>query len=178
MRAHAATACVRAFVPITLTLNSKKAAELAIIPVRTRAGDELAFTNSYCRLSGCRPRHAIPARDQSKPQGDAANRRQAPDPDTRSRRPSRQRCQQTGICDRQFQGLIASSEDHFDTDAELEGALREGGKDDLLNTIQGIVPPGVTCIYIRQGEPLGLGHAVLCARPAVGRRAIFRPSRR
>ena len=59
-------------------------------------------------------------------------------------------------------------EDHFDTDTELESALKDSGKDDLLQSIQGIVPKGVTCIYIRQGEPLGLGHAVLCARPAVG----------
>jgi UTP--glucose-1-phosphate uridylyltransferase len=64
-------------------------------------------------------------------------------------------------------------EDHFDTDPELEAALKQSGKDDLLKTIQGIVPPGVTCIYIRQGEPLGLGHAVLCARPAVGDEPFF-----
>ncbi len=64
-------------------------------------------------------------------------------------------------------------EDHFDSDPELEGALRESGKDELLRTIQNIVPAGVTCIYIRQGEPLGLGHAVLCARPAVGAEPFF-----
>ena len=64
-------------------------------------------------------------------------------------------------------------EDHFDTDAELEQALTESGKDDLLKSIQGIVPPGVSCIYIRQGKPLGLGHAVLCARPAVGDAPFF-----
>ena len=59
-------------------------------------------------------------------------------------------------------------EDHFDSDPELETALRESGKDELLKSIEDIVPAGVSCIYIRQGEPLGLGHAVLCARPAVG----------
>ncbi|RZV34347.1 MAG: UTP--glucose-1-phosphate uridylyltransferase GalU [Chromatiales bacterium] len=64
-------------------------------------------------------------------------------------------------------------EDHFDTDAELEGALIAGGKDDLLASIRGIVPKGVSCIYIRQGEPLGLGHAVLCAKPAVGNEPFF-----
>lgn len=64
-------------------------------------------------------------------------------------------------------------EDHFDTDPELEAALKKSGKDDLLKTIQDIVPPGVTCIYIRQGEPLGLGHAVLCARPAIGDEPFF-----
>jgi len=64
-------------------------------------------------------------------------------------------------------------EDHFDKDAELERALIDSGKDDLLNSIQGIVPPGVSCIYIRQGTPLGLGHAVLCARPAIGDEPFF-----
>lgn len=64
-------------------------------------------------------------------------------------------------------------EDHFDTDAELENALRDSGKHDLLESIRGIVPKDVSCIYIRQGEPLGLGHAVLCARPAVGDEPFF-----
>lgn len=64
-------------------------------------------------------------------------------------------------------------EDHFDTDPELEKALRDSGKDDLLESIHNIVPDGVSCVYIRQGEPLGLGHAVLCARPAVGNEPFF-----
>ncbi len=64
-------------------------------------------------------------------------------------------------------------EDHFDSDPELERALTEAGKDDLLHSIQDIVPAGVTCIYIRQGEPLGLGHAVLCARAAVNHEPFF-----
>ena len=64
-------------------------------------------------------------------------------------------------------------EDHFDTDPELERTLIEAGKQELLESIQGIVPKGVTCIYIRQGEPLGLGHAVLCALPAVGNEPFF-----
>jgi UTP--glucose-1-phosphate uridylyltransferase len=64
-------------------------------------------------------------------------------------------------------------EDHFDTDPELERALTNGGKTDLLESIKNIVPPGVTCVYIRQGEPLGLGHAVLCARAAVGNEPFF-----
>lgn len=66
-----------------------------------------------------------------------------------------------------------SIEDHFDTDPELERALTNGGKNELLQSIQGIIPDGVTCVYIRQGEPLGLGHAVLCARPAVGDEPFF-----
>ena len=64
-------------------------------------------------------------------------------------------------------------EDHFDSDPQLEQALTKSGKDELLRSIQGIVPEGVSCIYIRQGEPLGLGHAVLCARPAVGDEPFF-----
>jgi UTP--glucose-1-phosphate uridylyltransferase len=64
-------------------------------------------------------------------------------------------------------------EDHFDTDAELEQALFDAGKLELLDTIRGIVPANVSCVYIRQGQPLGLGHAVLCARPAVGDEPFF-----
>lgn len=64
-------------------------------------------------------------------------------------------------------------EDHFDSDPDLERSLTNAGKDELLNSIQGIVPAGVSCIYIRQGKPLGLGHAVLCARPAIGDEPFF-----
>lgn len=64
-------------------------------------------------------------------------------------------------------------EDHFDADPLLEGALADAGKDDLLESIRDIVPSDVSCIYIRQGEPLGLGHAVLCARPAIGNEPFF-----
>ncbi len=59
-------------------------------------------------------------------------------------------------------------EDHFDVDFELERTLEAGGKTELLELVRNIVPAGVSCLYIRQGRPLGLGHAVLCARPAVG----------
>lgn len=64
-------------------------------------------------------------------------------------------------------------EDHFDADPELEQSLRDSGKDALLQSIRDIVPPEVSCIYIRQGEPLGLGHAVLCAKPAIGNEPFF-----
>jgi len=64
-------------------------------------------------------------------------------------------------------------EDHFDVDFELEHTLEASGKQDLLALVRGIVPPGVSCIYIRQGLPLGLGHAVLCAQPAVGDEPFF-----
>ncbi|MEL7024662.1 MAG: UTP--glucose-1-phosphate uridylyltransferase GalU [Pseudomonadota bacterium] len=64
-------------------------------------------------------------------------------------------------------------EDHFDKDAELERALEQNNKHELLDSVRDIVPEGVSCIYIRQGEPLGLGHAVLCAKPAVGDQPFF-----
>lgn len=66
-----------------------------------------------------------------------------------------------------------SIEDHFDRDPELERALEATGKRDILNLVRSILPAGVSCVYIRQGEPLGLGHAVLCARPAVGDEPFF-----
>ncbi|MEO0421037.1 MAG: UTP--glucose-1-phosphate uridylyltransferase GalU [Pseudomonadota bacterium] len=59
-------------------------------------------------------------------------------------------------------------EDHFDSNAELERSLEASGKLAMLESVRAIVPKHVTCIYIRQSEPLGLGHAVLCARPVVG----------
>src|SRR5579864_7243545 len=58
-------------------------------------------------------------------------------------------------------------EDHFDSNFELEAALTERGKDDLLEIVKGILPDGVSCAYIRQKSPQGLGHAVLCARQLV-----------
>jgi len=59
-------------------------------------------------------------------------------------------------------------EDHFDSNPELEAVLQAQGKQDLLDTLKGILPSWATCVYIRQPAPLGLGHAVLCARPVVG----------
>ena len=59
-------------------------------------------------------------------------------------------------------------EDHFDKAYELETELERKGKDALLDTVRSVLPEGVRCIYIRQAEPLGLGHAVLCAQPIVG----------
>ena len=64
-------------------------------------------------------------------------------------------------------------EDHFDSDPELEAALQEQGKQDLLESLRGILPRQANCIYIRQPAPLGLGHAVLCARPVVGDEPFF-----
>ncbi|MEZ5613841.1 MAG: UTP--glucose-1-phosphate uridylyltransferase GalU [Rhodocyclaceae bacterium] len=59
-------------------------------------------------------------------------------------------------------------EDHFDKAYEMEAELELRGKDELLRLVQETVPAHINCIYIRQAEPLGLGHAVLCAAPVVG----------
>jgi UTP--glucose-1-phosphate uridylyltransferase len=59
-------------------------------------------------------------------------------------------------------------EDHFDNDPELESVLQAQGKQELLDALHSILPSWATCVYIRQPAPLGLGHAVLCARPVVG----------
>ncbi len=64
-------------------------------------------------------------------------------------------------------------EDHFDSAPELEAALEAQGKTQLLRELRAIVPASATCIYIRQPAPLGLGHAVLCARPVVGNAPFF-----
>jgi UTP--glucose-1-phosphate uridylyltransferase len=63
-------------------------------------------------------------------------------------------------------------EDHFDKNYELESELQRRDKADLLSVVRGILPQGVSCVYIRQAEPLGLGHAVLCAKDVVGREAF------
>ncbi len=59
-------------------------------------------------------------------------------------------------------------EDHFDKAYELETELARRAKHALIATVQAATPPGVNCIYIRQTEALGLGHAVLCAEPVIG----------
>lgn len=59
-------------------------------------------------------------------------------------------------------------EDHFDKNYEMETELEKRGKHELLEVLRGIVPKGVSCVYVRQAEALGLGHAVLCAKPVVG----------
>ncbi len=64
-------------------------------------------------------------------------------------------------------------EDHFDTDQELETLLESQGKSDLVRQLRSVLPSYASCIYIRQPAPLGLGHAVLCARPAAGSEPCF-----
>ncbi len=59
-------------------------------------------------------------------------------------------------------------EDHFDRSFEIEHNLKIKGKDDLLKQIQELVPKTGTIIYTRQNQPLGLGHAIWCARDIVG----------
>ena len=59
-------------------------------------------------------------------------------------------------------------EDHFDNNQELEMALRAKGKFEQADMVKNILPKGVECIFVRQAEQLGLGHAVLCAERVVG----------
>ena len=59
-------------------------------------------------------------------------------------------------------------EDHFDNNSELEAALRSKGKNEMADRVRNILPKGVECIFVRQPEQLGLGHAVLCAERVVG----------
>ena len=59
-------------------------------------------------------------------------------------------------------------EDHFDANNELEFTLRSKGKYEQADLVRNILPEGIQCIFVRQAEQLGLGHAVLCAERAVG----------
>ncbi|MEO6744202.1 MAG: UTP--glucose-1-phosphate uridylyltransferase GalU [Caldimonas sp.] len=59
-------------------------------------------------------------------------------------------------------------EDHFDTTFELESALEKANKQELLAIVRAIKPDDMQCVYVRQAQPLGLGHAVLCGRSLVG----------
>jgi UTP--glucose-1-phosphate uridylyltransferase len=59
-------------------------------------------------------------------------------------------------------------EDHFDKAYELESELAKRAKKETLAQVQDMLPRSVNCVFIRQGEALGLGHAVLCAEPVVG----------
>jgi UTP--glucose-1-phosphate uridylyltransferase len=59
-------------------------------------------------------------------------------------------------------------EDHFDSNSELEAVLRSKGKNEMADRVKNILPNGVECIFVRQPEQLGLGHAVLCAERVVG----------
>jgi UTP--glucose-1-phosphate uridylyltransferase len=59
-------------------------------------------------------------------------------------------------------------EDHFDKNFEMETELERKGKTALLDLVRNVVPKGVSCVYVRQAEALGLGHAVLCAKQVVG----------
>ena len=58
-------------------------------------------------------------------------------------------------------------EDHFDCNFELETILLQRGQHDLLHAVQTMLPKDVSCIYLRQHSPLGLGHAILCAKPLI-----------
>jgi UTP--glucose-1-phosphate uridylyltransferase len=59
-------------------------------------------------------------------------------------------------------------EDHFDMTYELEVALEQANKQELLNVVRSVKPDDMECIYVRQAQALGLGHAVLCAQRLIG----------
>jgi len=59
-------------------------------------------------------------------------------------------------------------ENHFDSNFELEAKLAEAGKNEWLEIVRNVLPAGVSCAYVRQQNPIGLGHAVLCAKEMVG----------
>lgn len=59
-------------------------------------------------------------------------------------------------------------EDHFDSNYELESRLEQWGKLQALATVRNILPDSASCVYIRQTAPLGLGHAILCAKDIIG----------
>ncbi|MDH1765974.1 UTP--glucose-1-phosphate uridylyltransferase GalU [Comamonas aquatica] len=61
-----------------------------------------------------------------------------------------------------------SIEDHFDKAYELENELERRGKHEMLEYVRTLMPVDMKCVFIRQAEALGLGHAVLCAQPVVG----------
>jgi UTP--glucose-1-phosphate uridylyltransferase len=63
-------------------------------------------------------------------------------------------------------------EDHFDTSLEVEMELEARGNKQLLKIVQNILPKHVSCTYVRQSRALGLGHAILCAKPVVGDNAF------
>src|SRR5262249_5181072 len=58
--------------------------------------------------------------------------------------------------------------DYFDVAYELEQKLERAGKKELLSLVQNVLPKNVRCVFVTQAEALGLGHAVLCAKPVVG----------
>ncbi|MFC0268409.1 UTP--glucose-1-phosphate uridylyltransferase GalU [Kushneria aurantia] len=62
----------------------------------------------------------------------------------------------------------AAIENHFDKHFELESQLEAKGKTELLNELRSIIPDDVSIISVRQPQALGLGHAILCARPIIG----------
>jgi len=66
-----------------------------------------------------------------------------------------------------------SIEDHFDTAFELEASLEGAGKTELLRIVRNVMPDTVGCVYVRQAEARGLGHAVLCAKGVVGEEPFF-----
>jgi UTP--glucose-1-phosphate uridylyltransferase len=85
---------------------------------------------------------------------------------------------QAGITELIFvtNGSKPAIENHFDSNHELESNLIKCGKYELLEIVQNILPVGISCAYVHQKLPLGLGHAVLCAKCYVPRNIARNPS--
>lgn len=64
-------------------------------------------------------------------------------------------------------------EDYFDFNKELDSELRAKGKTEIADKLASIVPDGVQCVFVRQHEQLGLGHAVMCAKRLVGEKPFM-----
>ena len=111
------------------------------------------------------PRHALPAGDQGEPEGDAADRRQAADP-VRGRGGGGRRHHRHDLHHRPQQ---ARDRGPFRQGLRARDRARAAQQDRRCSrSCRAATPPGINCIYIRQTEALGLGHAVLCAAPVVG----------
>ncbi len=127
------------------------------------ASDRTHDEDSQGRLSRCRPRHALPARHQGAAQGDAAARRQADHP---VRVEEAVAAGITNIIIVTGRGKNAI-EDHFDVSYELEKHAGGARQDRPARQVRA-VSNMINVSYVRQGEALGLGHAVLMARDLVG----------
>ncbi len=121
-------------------------------------------THPQSGLPGRRARHALPAGDQIHAEGDAAGRRPPADP-LRLRGSPRRRIEEFIFVTGRNKDAI---ENHFDHAYELEARLEGRRKSDALALTSDWLPEPGSVIYLRQQVPLGLGHAVWCARNAVG----------
>ena len=116
-------------------------------------------------ISGGGPRQPLPAGDQGEPEGDAADRRQAADP-VRGRGGRRRRHHRHDLHHRPQQARRSRTISTRPTSSRPSSRCATRRR--CSRRCRSATPPGINCIYIRQTEALGLGHAVLCAAPVVG----------